>query len=217
MHIGFFDGSASPNPGNVGLGACICFQQNVICKSAKYGGTGTNNVAEYKALIHLLELAIAMNVKVFTVYGDSQLVINQVNGVWGVTNERLKNLYDRVQSLRSQIEECVFKWISRHNNKIADSLSREGLKLSKPKTVYSKSENIGALPSVDKADQPIDLLIQRFSVRPLGNYHFRIDQIGYPAIVVNLRNLHCSCDSFRGGSACLHVMSISRLMKKGVA
>ena len=58
MHIGFFDGSASPNPGNVGLGACICFEQNVICKSAKYGGTGTNNVAEYKALIHLLELVL---------------------------------------------------------------------------------------------------------------------------------------------------------------
>jgi len=40
----------------------------------------TNNEAEYKALLKVLELAKSMEAESILVLGDSQLVIGQVNG-----------------------------------------------------------------------------------------------------------------------------------------
>jgi ribonuclease HI len=39
----------------------------------------SNNEAEYEALLHGLRLAISLGVKRLLVYGDSAVVINQVN------------------------------------------------------------------------------------------------------------------------------------------
>ena len=41
-----------------------------------------NNEAEYEALIAGMELAIKMGIKSLHVYGDSQLIINQVEGTF---------------------------------------------------------------------------------------------------------------------------------------
>ena len=40
----------------------------------------TNNEAEYEALVTGLELAIKMGIQSLHIYGDSQLIINQVEG-----------------------------------------------------------------------------------------------------------------------------------------
>jgi ribonuclease HI len=39
----------------------------------------TNNEAEYEALIHRLRVAITLGIKRLLIYGDSTMVINQVN------------------------------------------------------------------------------------------------------------------------------------------
>jgi ribonuclease HI len=39
----------------------------------------TNNEAEYEALLHGLRLAVTLGIKRLLVYGDSSVVINQVN------------------------------------------------------------------------------------------------------------------------------------------
>lgn len=217
MHIGFFDGSASPNPGKIGLGACICFQQTVICKSAKPGGTGTNNVAEYKALIHLLELAIAMKIKKLTVYGDSQLVVNQVNGVWTVNAGGLRQYYDRVKDMQSAFTEFALKWVSRKRNGIADKLSREGLELTKVKTVHIQVDSRPDTTRMDTTKTTDESFKKSFAVHPLGSFQFRIEQNGNRAIVVNLKKVHCTCDDYRKRRKCVHLESIVHIMKKRVA
>ena len=46
----------------------------------------SNNVAEYEACFHGLRIAIELGVKCLLVYGDSALVINQLNKDWDATN-----------------------------------------------------------------------------------------------------------------------------------
>ena len=49
----------------------------------------TNNEAEYEALIHGLRVAITLGIKRLLVYGDSAVVINQVNKDWDCTKENM--------------------------------------------------------------------------------------------------------------------------------
>ena len=49
----------------------------------------TNNEAEYEALIHGLRVAITLRIKRLLVYGDSAVVINQVNKDWDCTKENM--------------------------------------------------------------------------------------------------------------------------------
>ena len=56
---------------------------------------GTNNVAEYKALIGGLEMAKENSITKINVQGDSQLIINQMTGVYKVKAENLIPLYEK--------------------------------------------------------------------------------------------------------------------------
>ena len=56
----------------------------------------TNNEAEYEALILGLEIAIQMGIEDLHILGDSQLIINQVEGEYKVYKPKL---LDNVQKL----------------------------------------------------------------------------------------------------------------------
>jgi hypothetical protein len=49
----------------------------------------TNNEAEYGALIHGLWIATSLGIKRLLVYGDSAMVINQVNKDWDCTKDNM--------------------------------------------------------------------------------------------------------------------------------
>ena len=49
----------------------------------------TNNETEYEALIHGLRVAITLGIKRLLVYGDSTVVINQVNKDWDCTKDNM--------------------------------------------------------------------------------------------------------------------------------
>jgi ribonuclease HI len=46
----------------------------------------SNNEAEYVALLHGLCLAVSLGIKRLLVYGDSLLVVQQVNKEWDINN-----------------------------------------------------------------------------------------------------------------------------------
>jgi ribonuclease HI len=50
---------------------------------------GSNNEAEYKALLHGLRLAISLGIKRLLVCGDSAVVINKVNKSWDRNKENM--------------------------------------------------------------------------------------------------------------------------------
>lgn len=90
-------------------------------KLPKYGLS--SNVAEYAALIIGLTEAIKRGVKVIEVYGDSQLVIYQLNGKYKVKSEWLRPCNVIVKALVQQFETITIYWVPRTENIIAD---REG-------------------------------------------------------------------------------------------
>ena len=122
-----FDGASRGNPGPAGIGAVIFHNGKEIWASCQYIGTKTNNQSEYSALILGLKQALTRDIKCLQVYGDSQLVINQINGEYKVRNPGLQDLYKEVQDLQAHFESIVFTHVYREFNKRADQLSNMAL------------------------------------------------------------------------------------------
>ena len=49
----------------------------------------SNNEAEYEALLHGLRLAVSLGIKRLLVYGDSLLVVQQVNKEWDINKDTM--------------------------------------------------------------------------------------------------------------------------------
>ena len=122
-----FDGASRGNPGPAGIGAVIFHNGQEIWATCQYIGTKTNNQSEYSALILGLKEALTRDIKQLHVYGDSQLVINQINGIYKVKNVGLQELYQEVQELKAKFETIAFTHIYREFNKRADHLSNMAL------------------------------------------------------------------------------------------
>lgn len=74
----YFDGSYTSHGSRVGI-LFITPQGDSIPKSFRIAFSCTNNMAKYEALLTGLRMAINLKIKYLQVYGDSQLVIKQVN------------------------------------------------------------------------------------------------------------------------------------------
>ena len=122
-----FDGASRGNPGPAGIGAVIFHNGKEIWASCQYIGTKTNNQSEYSALILGLKEALTRDIKCLQVYGDSQLIINQINGEYKVRNPGLQDLYQEVQQIKAHFESIVFTHVYREFNKRADQLSNMAL------------------------------------------------------------------------------------------
>ncbi len=122
----FFDGASFGNPGHLGAGFIILNKDKVIYKYSKYVGVGTNNEAEYIAMISLLQFAVKSGIRHLKIFGDSQLVINQISGEWRVKAEHLVVLLEETKTLIEKIPFISIEWIRREENKLADELSKEG-------------------------------------------------------------------------------------------
>lgn len=124
----FTDGACSGNPGPAGVG--VVFKQDgvTIKEVSKSIGHGTNNIAEYSALICALEEALAMKATVVHVHSDSELMCRQVNGKYAVKHENIKVLFDQVKKLKSGFKKFTLTHVRRELNKEADALSRLGIK-----------------------------------------------------------------------------------------
>jgi ribonuclease HI len=86
----------------------------------------SNNEAEYKALLHGLRLAASLGIKRLLVYGDSAVVINQVNKSWDLNKENMDAYCLEVRKLENKFYSLEFHHIICDNNVAADVLSKLG-------------------------------------------------------------------------------------------
>lgn len=122
------DGSCYPNPGNMAMGIVIYKDGELIKKISEAIGYGTNNIAEYKALIRGLEEIKKINPERADIYCDSQLVVNQLNKKFKVRDKGIILLFNRVEEIRQTIPSKLnFIWERRNNNSIADDLAKRAL------------------------------------------------------------------------------------------
>ncbi|KAI0494874.1 hypothetical protein KFK09_025020 [Dendrobium nobile] len=92
----------------------------------------TNNEAEYEALIVGLELAVQMSIVRVKIFGDSQLIINQVAGIFKVLKPELLPYHDRAMELLCLIPEVTLVRVPRSENGRADALAKLAKELADP-------------------------------------------------------------------------------------
>lgn len=130
--VGSFDGGSRGNPGISGAGWALWDRKTgelVDAGTVFVGLKETNNVSEYAGAVALLT-AVTQRSPVpveLTVYGDSNLVIQQHNGKWKVNAEHLQPYLEKLRGLSSQIPLCQFVHIAREANWVADALSNTAM------------------------------------------------------------------------------------------
>ncbi|XP_060177701.1 uncharacterized protein LOC132607626 [Lycium barbarum] len=191
----YFDGAAQRD----GAGAGVVFvtpQREVLPYSFTLTQRCSNNVAEYQALILGLEMAVDMKQLQLQVFGDTQLVINQLLGSSEVKKPELLPYHGYAQKLIGWLGDMTLKHVPRKENKKADALA---LTLTLPDqtqvTIYQKwvvpppnedegakneLEHLVAVSEVAKEDwrQPI---IDYLSYEILPEDSRRITEIHRPA------------------------------------
>jgi len=134
----YTDGGSSGsrgNPGIAGAGAFITDSAGKVLKEvSQYLGKGTNNFAEYEAVI----LGLQTLKKLFSkdklkeldieVKLDSQLIARQLSGEYQVKEETLFGQFIKVHNMQvKDFPKIMFTYIPREQNKEADRLANEAM------------------------------------------------------------------------------------------
>nr|GEU40921.1 reverse transcriptase domain-containing protein [Tanacetum cinerariifolium] len=87
----------------------------------------TNNEAEYEALIAGLHIAKEMHIQELAIFVDSQLVANQVKGLFEARQQTIKQYLEKIMGLLSSFPNYSIKHIKTKQNKKADAFSKLSL------------------------------------------------------------------------------------------
>src|ERR1700686_3210935 len=116
------DGAARGNPGPASYGVVLRKPDGTLLESlGKYIGRTTNNVAEYYALIAALDYAAAHGISRLRVQSDSQLIVNQMKGLYKVRHPDLRPLHERARKMAAGLEAFAIQYVPREQNHEADA------------------------------------------------------------------------------------------------
>ena len=123
----YVDGASRGNPGESGIGVLVIRGNGSRREIRKYLGKGTNNEAEYKALIEALGYLSDEKSRETRIHTDSLLVANQMNGLWKVKDPKLRVLHAEAKKLASRFTGIKIEHIPRERNAEADRLANEAI------------------------------------------------------------------------------------------
>lgn len=209
MLVAYTDGLCEPrNPGGTACCGWVVYRDNRklaegharVCS----GPQATNNVAEYSAVIAVLEWLLANGFadERIEVRSDSQLCVYQLTGRYSVNSERIWPLYERVvDDLLSRFRKKVrFRWVPREQNVEADALSRKA---------YNEA---GESSRVKKAEKLVS------DVRYLGEAIYEVaSQSGRGAYQVDMSGPSCTCPDYarhKGSHKCKHILAVELALER---
>lgn len=124
----YSDGGSRGNPGPSAAAYIIRGDGNaILARGGEYIGISTNNHAEYVAVLLAakeLRSLVSPGVKVIF-HIDSQLVVNQLNGVYKVRNRNLWPIHQEITDLTERLGAVTFIHIPRDLNGEADGMVNE--------------------------------------------------------------------------------------------
>lgn len=124
----YTDGGSRGNPGKSGIGIVIYDHTGeLIQEHGEYIGIGTNNEAEYKAVVKAFELLSTYSNIELHFYCDSLLVVKQLKGEYKIKNARMKALWEKIKSVEQKFKSVSYHHIPREKNTRADFLVNEAL------------------------------------------------------------------------------------------
>jgi ribonuclease HI len=122
------DGACQGNPGAASIGVVITDQNGAVVEEiGSYIGRTTNNVAEYRSLITGIEAVINYMPKRAIFFMDSQLVVNQINGLYRVRQPHLNALHQEADELLDQLPSWEVKYVERTANWQAHRVAQRAL------------------------------------------------------------------------------------------
>jgi ribonuclease HI len=86
----------------------------------------SNNEAEYEALLHGMKMAKACSATCLKIFGDSQLVAQQVMNKCDVVNDNMIAYRDAYNDLEGTFDGCEVNYASRFSNDEADAFANIG-------------------------------------------------------------------------------------------
>ena len=115
----YSDGGARGNPGPAAIGVLICDEKGeMLQEHNEVLGEGTNNVAEYTAVIVGLELAKRLGAREVDYYVDSELVAFQISGKYRVKTPHILTLYNQVKEKMKNFTKVSFTHVPRTHEKL---------------------------------------------------------------------------------------------------
>jgi ribonuclease HI len=124
----FTDGGARGNPGRAAFAYVLEAEDGtVLAAHGESIGVATNNVAEYRALVAGLAKAAELQVLELEVVSDSELMVKQMQGVYRVKNEALRELSVEAARHARAVGEVTYTAVRREENKLADKLVNDAL------------------------------------------------------------------------------------------
>jgi ribonuclease HI len=145
----FFYGTCSRE----GVGAGVFFvspSQETMSLSYKMEFETTNNVAEYESLVLGLRAAREMGIQEVAVFGDAELVVQQIRNAYQAKHPRLRNYRNEIWDLIDNFFLAFnISFIPRGENTLADSLAISASSLNFPLPPMVKNDvDIRYRPSV---------------------------------------------------------------------
>jgi len=125
----YTDGASRGNPGESGIGAVVKTESgSTVLEFHRHIGRATNNIAEYTALLELLERMRGVPCTRLVVHSDSELMVRQLNGSYRVKQPELRRRYEQFVAMRKELPFAVeIRHVTREQNREADRLANEGI------------------------------------------------------------------------------------------
>ena len=125
--VGYFDGASNLN--HCGCGMVLVLNKDHFFNLCMGGSLGSNTKAELLSLFGLLHFASLIVISDISVYGDSKVLIDWLNGSTNLHVLLLKHWIHKVQDIKRTFEHISFRHISRCFNTSADALSKTTISL----------------------------------------------------------------------------------------
>lgn len=134
LHI-FTDGGSRGNPGPSAIGGVVYQDRKdgvVAYEFSKFLGVGTNNEAEYTALLESIKWVVSqaqvLSVTSCRWHLDSKLVVEQINKNWKIKEPRMRVFAGQCWELLNSLPcEYVVTYVPRAENAVADALVNQAL------------------------------------------------------------------------------------------
>jgi ribonuclease HI len=111
----FFDGSSCGKGGGVGI-LLISPRGEMFEFAIPIQPTLTNNQAEYEALLRGLQYLKEARAISVEIYGDSELVIKQLNGQYECKSDIMRNYYEECKEILKSFQLVILQHIPREHN-----------------------------------------------------------------------------------------------------
>lgn len=127
VSVVFSDGAAfTPEKGQTAPCAAGVVSEDGYAR-AEFLGNGTISEAEYLGVIFALEAAYARGLRYIEVRTDSEFIVKQLDGEYGIKEQRLRPYYERACGLLTRFDRASVKHTGRENNEAAHNAANVAL------------------------------------------------------------------------------------------